>query len=309
MTTPNEQQPTTDHDTAREDVLDEVQCLIAALQSHPDPNVASQVTALLQGIDAVHRTALTHLVNAVGSMAGQSFVNRLIADPAIRLLLMSYDLLAVDRRILTEEAIDIVRGHLHAHGVDVELVDVIGGVVYVRLHGLERRRIAPEDVLRDLDAALREGLVGFQEVVVRERDSATTFVQLGGVRRAHRPVYREVAAARQLGEGTLLAIAADTQPILLARVQGEVFAVADSCADTPLPLRFSRLQGHIVECSWHGCRYDIRTGELVGRNVKNGDAAALGAQRLAVFPVREEGDAILVAVGVEPVERTAPGAD
>lgn len=307
MTATNEQ-PASSQDAPRQDVLDEVQRLIEALQAHHDPSVSAQVTALLQGIDTVHRTALTHLVDAIGSMAGQSFVNRLISDPAIRLLLMSYDLLAVDRRILAEEAIDPVRGHLHSHGIDVELVDVVGGVVYVRLHGLEKHGAAPDDVLRDLDAALRDGLVGFQEVVRRERDGAAAFVQLGGVRRAHRPVYREVAAAGELAEGALLAVAADAHPILLARVQGEVFAVADACADTPLPLHFGRLDGHTVECSWHGCRYDIRTGEFTGRNSKNGDAAALGAQRLAVFPVREENGTIMVAVGVEPVERSAAGA-
>jgi hypothetical protein len=44
------------------DLLEEVQRLIDALESHPDPTVRADVTALLQGIDAVHRTALTHLV-------------------------------------------------------------------------------------------------------------------------------------------------------------------------------------------------------------------------------------------------------
>ena len=64
-------------------------------------------------------------MGAIQSMAGDAFVNRLTGDPAIRLLLMSYDLLAVDRRTLAEEALDAVRGHLHAHGVDVELVEVL----------------------------------------------------------------------------------------------------------------------------------------------------------------------------------------
>ena len=41
-------------------------------------------------------------------MAGDAFLNRLAADPAIRLLLMSYELLAVDRRLLAEEALDAV---------------------------------------------------------------------------------------------------------------------------------------------------------------------------------------------------------
>ena len=132
----------------------------------------ADVTALLQGIDTVHRTALTHLVGAIQSMAGEAFVNRLAADPAIRLLLMSYELLAVDRRLLAEEALDAVRGHLHDHGIDVELAEVVGGAVYVRLHGLERSGVAIEAVRHDVEEALRAGLLGFQELVLGERAAA-----------------------------------------------------------------------------------------------------------------------------------------
>ena len=162
------------------DLLAEVQRLIDALESHPDPTVRDDVTALLQGIDAVHRTALTHLVSAIRGMAGEAFLNRLAGDPAIRLLLMSYELLAVDRRLLAEEALDSVRGHLHDHGIDVELAEVVGGAVYVRLHGLERSGVAFEAVRHDVEEALRAGLLGFQELVLGERAAAgPVLIQVG----------------------------------------------------------------------------------------------------------------------------------
>src|SRR5262252_5162821 len=142
---------------------------MAELEAHPDPAVRAAVTSLLQGIDTVHRTALTHLVGAIHGMAGEAFMNRLTADPAIRLLLMSYDLIAVDRRLQAEEALDTVRGHLHAHGIDVELVEVVGGAVYVRLHGVTDD--ADLAALRqDLEEALASGLVGFQELVLGDRE-------------------------------------------------------------------------------------------------------------------------------------------
>ena len=89
---------------------------------------------MLTGIDAVHRTALSKLVALLQSMGGDALMTRLVAEPAIRLLFMSYDVIAVDRRLMAEEALDDVRGHLHANGVDVELIDVAGGVVYVQFH-------------------------------------------------------------------------------------------------------------------------------------------------------------------------------
>jgi nitrite reductase/ring-hydroxylating ferredoxin subunit len=279
-------------ESADRDLLDEVQRLIAALQAHPDHAVAAQVTALLQGIDTIHRTALTRLVGAIQAMAGEAFLNRLTADPAIRLLLTSYDLLAVDRRLLAEEALDTVRGHLHAHGIDVELADVVGGAVYVRLHGLGPEGV--EAVRRDLEEALRAGLVGFQELVLGDRPSAQpALLQIGGLRQAHRPVYRRACAAAEVPGGAMKAVDIDGHPVLVLNVEGQVHAVADRCGEGPLPLRYGTLQGAELRCSWHGCRYDVRTGHRLDG----------GPDRLAVLPVTVEDDEVRVAVDVEPAAR------
>src|SRR5262249_36365271 len=171
---------------------------------HAAPAVRVDVTALLQGIDAVHRTALTHLVDAIRGMAGDAFINRLAGDPAIRLLLMSYELLAVDRRLLAEEALDAVRGHLHDHGIDVELTEVVGGAVYVRFHGL-RRDEDLEAVRRDVTEALRSGLPGFQQLVIGDRPgSGPVLLQVGALRSARRPIYRRACGLAELAPGAMM---------------------------------------------------------------------------------------------------------
>ena len=274
------------------DILEDVQRLMAELESHPDPAVRTAVASLLQGIDAVHRTALTHLVGAIQSLAGEAFMNRLTADPAIRLLLMSYDLIAVDRRLTAEEALDSVRGHLHDHGIDVELTEIVGGAVYVKLHGIERSDVAVEAVRRDLEEAFRAGLLGFQELMVGDR--ATTrnspLIQVGGLRRPQQPVYRRLCAVAEVAPGTMRAIDVDGQGILLANVGGEFLAVSNQCGESPLPLQFSTLQGSELRCSWHGCRYDLRSGHRLD-----------GPERLTVFPVAIEDGDVRLALGTEPV--------
>jgi nitrite reductase/ring-hydroxylating ferredoxin subunit len=272
------------------DILEEVQRLIDALESHPDPTVRADVTALLQGIDAVHRTALTHLVNAIRGMGGDAFVNRLAGDPAIRLLLMSYELLAVDRRLLAEEALDAVRGHLHDHGIDVELVDVVGGAVYVRLHGLRESGPDLESVRHDVEEALRMGLRGFQELVIGDRPATGPVLLQVGLRQAQRPVYRRVCGTANVAPGRMTAVDVEGQAILIANVEGQIHAVTNRCGETPLPLQFGTLDGAELRCPWHGCRYDVRTGKRLEG----------GAEHLAVLPVAIEGDEIRVAVGVEP---------
>src|SRR5215472_14831197 len=188
------------------DILAEVQRLIDALELHPDPAVRADVTALLQGIDAVHRTALTHLVDAIRGMAGDAFVNRLAGDPAIRLLLMSYELVAGDRPS--------------------------GGSPLLQV----------------------------------------------GVRRAQRPAYRRVCDTADIVLGQIKAVDIEGQPILIANVDGEFHAVTNRCGDTPLPLQFGTLEGAELRCSWHGCRYDVRTG-------KRCDG---GSEQLGISPVAVE---------------------
>lgn len=274
------------------DLLVDVERLIAELQGDHGPAVRDRVEQLLQDVDAIHRAGLTHLMDAIRGMGGDAFVNRLIADPAIRMLLMSYDLVPIDRRLMAEEALDAVRGHLHARGIDVEITEVVGGVVYVRLHGVEPESAAEKAVAHDLEEALHASFIGFQELVTRGREPKVTTIPLSGLRRANKPIYAEVAQVSALSAGSLTAVEAGGHSILLVRAGGEVFALANRCGPSPLPLEFSTLEGTTLICSWHGCRYDVRTGKPEGQ----GDT-------VRVFPVRLEDDRVLVAVDVEPASK------
>lgn len=213
--------------TKQEDILEAISALIASLENHPDPVVGEQVTAVLPGIDAVHRTALSHLFNAIVGMGGEAFMDRLTGDPAIRMLFMSYDLLAVDRRINTEEALDIVRGHLHAHGVDVELLEVSGSEVFVKLHGVDESSMTVDAVRHDIEAALREELVGFQILTIGERrpaPKASELVKLAGLRRANRPVYHAAFAAADVGPGEMRPIEAGSEQVVQEQLASITFA-------------------------------------------------------------------------------------
>lgn len=277
------------------DLLVEAERLIAELDTRHGADVRDKSARLLAAIDAIHRAGLTHLMAVVRGMGGDAFVNRLIADPAIRMLLMSYDLVPIDRRLMAEEALDRVRGHLHAHGVDVEILEVVGGVVYTRLHGVAAADLTEAAVVHDLEEALRTGFVGFQELVTRDRHSAPTAIPIGLLRRPHRPVYRDVFASSQLADGRVKGIDLDGQPVLVARHGRDYYAVTNRCGESPLPLEFSELTGTEIRCSWHGCRYDVRTGARVDG----------GGDRLRVFAVSVDEGRVRIAVDVEPMPGTA----
>lgn len=289
----------------RQDLLEVVDRRIRELSQHPHSDVRVAVEELLHAFDLVHRAGLTRLMAGIQSLAGEAFMNRLCADSAVRLLLMSYGLIPVDRRLQAEEALDTVRSHLFAHGVEIELLDVVGGVVYVRLHGVRDEGAGggngvPEaDVRRDVEAALRHEFIGFQQLEVGERPGVQSgsLVQLGGPRLVRRPRYVQVALLHELEPDRLTPIPVEAESLLVVRLSGQddteegVRAVRNQCGESPLPLEHATLEGSVLHCPWHGCRYDLRTGRRL-------DAGS--EPSLFLLPVRLEKGAVLVAVGTEP---------
>ena len=59
-----------------------------------------------------------------------------------------------------------------------------------------------------------------------------------------------------------------TQQVLLANIDGKYYAIGSVCTHMGGPLDRGKLDGHEVECPWHGSRFDVTTGA-----VKRGPAA------------------------------------
>jgi len=97
------------------------------------------------------------------------------------------------------------------------------------------------------------------------------------------------AGADDLAPGELRAVDADGIGVLLASVDGEVYALRNGCAVDGLPLEGGRLAGSVLVCPWHNCAYDARSGKRMDDP---------GAPGLAVVPVALEGGTVKVAVNV-----------
>lgn len=77
--------------------------------------------------------------------------------------------------------------------------------------------------------------------------------------------------------------------VLLARVGGELYAVANKCAHMGCPLEGGKLRDTIITCPCHDWRFDIRDGSFV-------TAREL---RLRTFPTRVQDGTVQVDVGGE----------
>ena len=70
---------------------------------------------------------------------------------------------------------------------------------------------------------------------------------------------------------------------LISRLGSEVFAVQNQCDGSVLPIDKGTLEDHYLICPWHGCKYDLKTGEAVNGTDK----------KLETFAVEIEEDGLL----------------
>ena len=64
--------------------------------------------------------------------------------------------------------------------------------------------------------------------------------------------------------GTLLEVEAGPELIVLANVDGNLYALENRCSHQDLPLSDGELDGDRLECLYHGAEFDVCTGKAMG---------------------------------------------
>jgi nitrite reductase/ring-hydroxylating ferredoxin subunit/uncharacterized membrane protein len=72
-----------------------------------------------------------------------------------------------------------------------------------------------------------------------------------------------VAALADLPENALSRGTAAGVPVVMLRMGERVYAISATCPHAGGPLDEGALQGDVVECPWHGSRFNMRTGRVL----------------------------------------------
>lgn len=67
----------------------------------------------------------------------------------------------------------------------------------------------------------------------------------------------------ELTPGSPKLIMVDGVPVCVALVDGEIYAIGDTCTHSDASLSEGELNGALIECWLHGAEFDMRTGEAV----------------------------------------------
>ena len=74
----------------------------------------------------------------------------------------------------------------------------------------------------------------------------------------------KVADLSECPPGNLLEVEAGRERIVLANVDGDIYALQNRCSHQDLPLSDGELEGDRLECLYHGARFVVCTGKAVG---------------------------------------------
>ena len=88
--------------------------------------------------------------------------------------------------------------------------------------------------------------------------------------------------------GKMIMVSADGKDILVTNVDGNYYAMDDTCTHAGASLYEGSLSGSTVTCPWHGSTWDCKTGKMIAFGVQLND--------LPSYKVTVESDEIFVEV-------------
>ncbi len=81
------------------------------------------------------------------------------------------------------------------------------------------------------------------------------------------PGFQKIANKKDIKEGGLLGVELEGNNIVLAMINGQVFAMDAVCSHQGAPLEEGTLEGFNLTCPWHYAVFDVRNGKVSDRTV------------------------------------------
>lgn len=91
----------------------------------------------------------------------------------------------------------------------------------------------------------------------------------------------------ELPPGHCRAFTVAGRTVMVYNLAGTFSATQGLCTHEDLPLEGGRFTENVIECPWHGSRFNIATGKVLNPPAE---------ENLRTYPVRVEGDTVIITV-------------
>jgi 3-phenylpropionate/trans-cinnamate dioxygenase ferredoxin component len=106
--------------------------------------------------------------------------------------------------------------------------------------------------------------------------------------------YVPVSKASEVAEGAMKKVTVEGTDVMLSKVKGKVYAIANRCAHAGGDLSQGKLEGTVVTCPRHGSQWDVTDGHNIRWTRVPGAVAKVA--KLATFPVKVDKENILIEI-------------
>ena len=96
----------------------------------------------------------------------------------------------------------------------------------------------------------------------------------------------KVANTSELKPGESKVVEVSGEQVALFNVDGEFFAINNTCLHRGGPLGEGFVEGDVVTCPWHGWRYNVKTGANL----------MIPNQKVPAYPIKVEGNDVFVSL-------------
>ena len=72
-----------------------------------------------------------------------------------------------------------------------------------------------------------------------------------------------VCRKTEIMPGQMKKVSVDENEILVTNIDGNYFAIADTCTHAGATLSEGKLEDSTITCDWHGAKFDCKNGKLI----------------------------------------------
>jgi Fe-S cluster biogenesis protein NfuA/nitrite reductase/ring-hydroxylating ferredoxin subunit len=248
------------------ELVEEVERLLEEVETLPDPVARQTSTAIVQALLELYGAGLERMVEEIAPRDDEQEIARAFADDELishLLLLHGLHPVGLEQRVL--DALQEVRPYLESHGGNVELLEVEGAIVRLRLQGSCSGCPSSAMTLKlAIENAIRKTAPEVEEVIAEGADASTASPLL----------QIELAPAAVDGSwtmaGALPELAASAVPLvkevagtrlLFLKIAGRAYAYRARCPACEQSLDAAAIDGSELTCAGCGNRFDaLRAG-------------------------------------------------
>ncbi len=247
-------------------LVSEVERLLADLEALPDPLARQTAAAAVQGLVELYGAGLERIVEEIAARDDGELATALAGDELVAHLLLLHGLHPVPLEARVRAALDSVRPYLESHGGSVELAEIDGAAVRLRLQGSCSGCPSSSMTLKlAIEQAIQKSAPEIEEVVATE-DATEPLLQIEVSPPATGGVWEMAGGLPELASRPLLVKEVAGSPLVFLRLGGRLYSYRSRCPACTQSLAHAALEGAELICLGCGERYDaMRAGRGLNR--------------------------------------------